>query len=122
MKYSVDKKYSKETHSFVNEVISYLKEEDLIKTVDSASLNILCYYYEVFTEVSNRIIKDGYLVEKQNGDVVENPLAKKLNDIEIQLFKILQEYGLTPLSRKKLKIEADKQEDSPLAKFLNNEV
>lgn len=119
MGFVIDKKFSKPTRAYVSSVIEYLKSEDLMNEVDSCSLNILCHYYEAFTTISNQIASDGYLIEKPNGEKVEHPLTKKLNEVEVQLFKILQEYGLTPLSRKRLKIEKNEIDNDPLSIFLN---
>lgn len=118
MGFVVDKKYSKATKAYLKSVVDYLDSENLIHDVDSCSLNLLCHYYEAFNSISNQIASDGYLIEKPNGEKEEHPLTKKLNDIEIQLFKILQEYGLTPLSRKRLKIERSDIDNSPLSNFI----
>lgn len=96
--------YLPKTKTFISQVLSYLEDTQAIEEIDSAGLESLAYYYDSFTRISEVIKKDG-VVKRDKGLWKVHHLQKQCDEVQIQLFKILQEYGLSLRSRSKIKIE-----------------
>jgi len=104
--------YRPETQAFLNAVEKHLinnfKE---IKPHWNAILNMLATQYDIFFECRERIKKDGIMVRNRFGTIDKNPLLKVQNDAQIQIVKLVEQFGLSPKAIKNLPTEEDSPDD-----------
>lgn len=111
--------YSAPTQNFIKSVQNYLKRKfSTINDEWMGTLAILADNYELYSNCKQQIKKDGLMISDRFGTLVKHPLLKVQNDAQIQIIKLLNEFGLTPKSASKLNIE-EQEEETPLTNFLN---
>jgi len=121
-KYKIDEDYQLEVKDFMKSVIKKLKETtNEIDESWGAALTMLGDNYNTFILCRNQLKDDGLTVEDRFGVIQKHPLIKVQTDSQIQLVKLLQEFGLTLKSGKRLDIVDDVDEDSPLQQFVNKQ-
>mgnify|MGYP001079900939 CR=1 FL=1 len=100
-------------------ITSTLEEENYLKNVDNASLDLLATNLNIiFEEILD---KDGIVSYNNNGTPMSHPAVKIMNDAQRKALEIMREYGLTALARKRLtRGEPEKEEVSPLMNFLQS--
>ena len=80
---------------------------------------MLARNYSMFINASKQVEREGATIENRQGNIVKHPAVTIAKDAQIQAVKIMQEFGLTAKSRTKLpKLDKEKEEDSPLEKFV----
>lgn len=99
-----------------------LKElNELAPDANPLPITVLVQTYSTYLEAQEALEKEGKVIDgfDSNGNPVKrpNPWVKIGLDSQIQLLKLITEFGLTPKSKNK--IQSDKQESSPLHKVLN---
>lgn len=94
---------------------------EIIEDRDTVSLDLLGDALDTYHRANDGLITTGLVVENKQGNLVSSPYVKIKNDAQITAFKIMKQFGLNPLDRKKLVIE-DKEEESELTRFLKSEV
>lgn len=110
--------YSNTTKEFMLKV-----EEFLIKKYCSilphwyGQLDLLASNYELFIMAKNKVQADGLMITNRFGGVDKHPLLTQIKDSNIQCFKIIQEFGLSPRSNSKIK-EDGEDTDSEYLKTL----
>lgn len=86
-----------------------------------APLSMLADNYNIFFKCRDAIKSDGLMIIDRFGTLVKHPLIKVQVDAQIQIIKLLNEFGLSPKSAAKLNDNADEEDDnSPLSMFLND--
>lgn len=86
-----------------------------------APLSILADNFSIFYQCRDAIRNDGLMVTDRFGSSIKHPLIKVQVDAQIQIIKLLNEFGLTAKAAAKLNNDTDEEdEDSPLSAFLNN--
>lgn len=114
----MNKKWCKETQKYINDVIAFFKDEDLLKDIDKGMLTQLGNYHNRYTTIERVIQEEGDVIT-QGVNMVEHPLTPKAEKAHIQLFKIQQEMGLTLRSRSKIDIiEGDGANDDPFTRLM----
>lgn len=109
-------KYMWSIHKFIKAKCGNINDEWL------GSLSMLADNYSIFIQCRDKIKDDGLMILDRFGSAIKHPLIKVQNDAQIQLVKLLQEFGLTPKSVARLNNNEDTEDDSPLSIFLNNEI
>lgn len=113
------KDYDKQVREYMRAIIAELESTDRIKDVDSVSMDILAGYLQQWKRAEKEVKKYGILLPSDRGNMSKNPAIDVCNTALRQALAIMQEYGLTALSRKKLKRgEVESADTSPLADFL----
>ena len=93
----------KKTEKYINNVKSYLKEKyGKINKEWSPALALLEDNFELYEKCKESIQKDGVLLVAKNGSMTKNPSLKVMFDAQVQITKILSEFGATPKSASKL--------------------
>ena len=101
------------------DIVPRLLEMGVLTRVDGKALAAYCVAYSLAMTAAATIEKKGVFVKGAYGELKESP-AVRVQDKALKLMKsFLIEFGLTPASRSKLKIEP-KSESDPFAEFLTN--
>lgn len=108
-----------ETISYMNDVISRLRNNDLLDNVDKAALVMLARNYDTFLIASEDVAKNGLTFMSIRGVLQENPSVKIARDAQNSALKIMVEFGLTAKSRSKVKSQKT-DEETPFEAFVNN--
>lgn len=109
--------YSTPTKMQIKNIITHLKEKyHTIQLEWYTSLLMLADNIEVFNACKLQIKKDGICISV-NGVPQKHPLLKVQTDSQIQIMKILQQFGLTPYSSGKIKTF---EEEDNGQEFINN--
>lgn len=117
-KFKIDSSFEKETKSYMKDVIKKLSNENNeIENDWISSLQMLAENYNTFILSSNQIKFDGITIKDRFGSVVAHPALKIRNDANIQVLKLLIEFGLTKKSAQKV-VTIETEEDSPLISFV----
>lgn len=106
-------KYMWSVHKFLLNKFGYISDEWFL------SLQMLADNLNMFFKCRDQIAEDGIFIENKFGNLDKHPLIKVQNDAQIQIVKLLNEFGLSPKSVARLKIE-DTEEDDLLNDLLND--
>ena len=112
------KNYSKTTKEFVNL---------LLHQVDNnvnyyLAIQLLADNFEIFQRAKENVFKDGLIIKDRFDNEQPNKCIKIMNDAQIQLQKLLIEFGLTLKSNKKMNLEEGEEDTSALGQFLKNNI
>lgn len=100
--------YGKETQTFMNAVEKHLIDKfGSINAEWEGILSMLATQYQVFVDCKERIRQDGLMVTDRFNVMVKHPLLKVMTDSQIQIVKLVSEFGLSPKSLHNLKLESD---------------
>lgn len=92
-------------HKFLNKKFGNINDEWI------PTLTMLADNLYIFNLCKEQIRKDGLMITDRFNVLVKHPLIKVQNDAQIQIVKLLNEFGLTPKSVGKLKAEEDENND-----------
>lgn len=108
-------KYTSNTQLYIQNVEEFLKDKyGEIKPSWIGLLDSLAFQYNLY-QLSKVGIEENGLVTQTNRGIAPNPCIKILNDANIQVQKLVNALGISPMSESKLKVEtADDTDD-----FLN---
>ena len=95
-------------HKFLNKKFGNINDEWI------PSLSMLADNLHIFNLCKEQIRKDGLLITDRFNVLSKHPLIKVQNDAQIQIVKLLNEFGLSPKSVGKLKAEEENDD------FLND--
>ena len=111
--------YSTSTAKYINAVKKYLKEKyGKVAPEWEQPLEILADNLELYQQCKESIKKDGLLLVAKNGAFTKNSLIKVMFDAQIQITKIIQEFGLSPKSASKINLVDE--DDDELKELLGN--
>lgn len=100
------KKNTKEVQQHINAIKKFLiTKYTSINDEWLLSLSILEDNLQMFFECKERIKQDGLMITNRFGVAEKHPLIKVQNDAQIQIIKLLNEFGLTPKSVAKIRNE-----------------
>lgn len=99
------KEYSAATQKYLSSVEKYLKEKyGKVSDEWEQPLMMLATNIEMFYKCTESIKKDGLMMVAKNGAYTRNPLIKTQLDAQIQITKLLAEFGLTPKAQSKINL------------------
>lgn len=87
---------------------------------DVVAVQRLTETYALVQDMSATLAKEGRVITKRTMDgpvPMKHPLVEQLNDAETRLRLYLNEFGLTPASRSKVKGDTGGNDQDPLAQF-----
>ena len=111
-----------EAKKYMKEVVSMLTENGLIERVDDAAIKMLAYNYSTFIKAQKTISKDGLTVISDRGNIAEHPAVKIGKDAQVQAMKVMQEFGLTARSRKKLLNTQELEDETALDDYFKDKL
>jgi P27 family predicted phage terminase small subunit len=89
----------------------------IISKVDRAALAAYCMAWGQLVQASNKLKTEGEVIISDKGGMYQNPWVAIRNRAMDQVVKISAEFGMTPSSRARVKVEAPTEEDE-MAKLL----
>lgn len=111
------KRNKKQVEEFMNGVRNFLTNKyGKIDLSWEGGLYLLQDNYSTFLACQDDIDKDGLFLTNRFGDKIANPAIKMKNDAQIQMVKLLNEYGLTAHANGKLK----ENDSNDVAEILDN--
>lgn len=110
--------YTEATQAFMKAVEGHLKAKfGDIEPQWEGLLGMLATNYELFWDCKQKIKEDGLMVRNRFNSWEKNPLLKVQTDAQIQLVKLVNEFGLSPRSIKSLNLQ-DNNEDEFLEELV----
>lgn len=101
----------------------YLQRNDILKETDEVAFGLLCKIFTRVQKLAEALPGTEHFVidhESDAGSVVKkrNPMYDVLSDSENKLLRLLTEFGMTPVSRAKVK-SAIKEKKNPIGALRN---
>lgn len=115
--------YNEQTQQFMAAVEKYLKQKyGKIENQWQGQLNMMATNHDIFILAKERVKQDGLMITNRFGALEKHPMLKQITDSNIQVMKLIQEFGLSPNSKGKIKPSKDGKEDEPdlIAELLND--
>jgi P27 family predicted phage terminase small subunit len=89
-----------------------LDQMGLLTTADRPALALYCQTWARWIECEERVHKEGLLTPAPvTKTPMHNPYLSMANNAHAQIVKLLMEFGLTPNSRSKIKLEPKEESD-----------
>lgn len=111
--------YQPSTVKYLQTVRKYIKEKyGKFNAEWEQPLELLGDNYELYQQCRDSIQNDGLMLLARNGSYTRNPLLKVQLDAQIQISKLLTEFGLTPRAQSKINLLQDEEND-PLKELLS---
>jgi P27 family predicted phage terminase small subunit len=92
-------------------LIVELREMKLLSRVDRAELSLCCSAWGMYVKACGKIEKEGEVIISDKGGMYQNPWVAIRNRSMEQVHKFYTEFGLTPSSRARVKIETPTAEE-----------
>jgi len=86
-------------------VVGILHESGIARTVDQAGLTAYTQLWARWLKIERAIRKDGLIVIRPGKLPKLHPLAREASDLLPQLRHYLAEFGMTPASRSRIKVD-----------------
>lgn len=111
---------------YMRDLLGVLSDKSVNSTLDSAAIQLIGQTYHNYINATEELADVGMYqeIETQSGSSLKaHPAVKVQLDSQIQLTRLLLEFGLTPKSRGELKQADDSGKDtsSPLSAFLERD-
>lgn len=115
----IGNKYETETQDYMFAINKYLRKKyGEIADEWLGALVMLADNYNTFIQCKNKIETDGLMITDRFNVLVKHPLIKVQIDAQIQVVKLLNEFGLSPKSAAKLNDTNEEEEESIINQFI----
>ena len=114
----------KETKTYIKKLKEQLQERGILDDIDDLALVLIENTHHQYITATKFLIENGntYSLTTREGVIQKSyPEVKIALDAQKELLKLLQEFGCTSSSRKKVKDSVVKEDSTPLAEFLKVE-
>lgn len=111
---------TEEAEKYIQTVITNLKKQGKIDSVDSGAIYMLADNYNTYIIASKTLREEGLTVTSNQGNISPHPCVKISKDSQTLCLDIMKDFGLTLKSRKSLKVVESEEEESPLTQFIKN--
>lgn len=118
MKIVIPKGICLEAKEYMKGIISVLKKQEIITSLDTASIELIAYTYHTYITATKTLLSEGYEVKSERGYMKAHPAVKTQLDAQVQLTKLLDSFGLSPKARKDI-IKSKEKTHSPIDDFIN---
>lgn len=98
-------------------LIAELAEMKLLVKADRAAIVLCCSAWAMYVKACNKLEKEGEVIVSDKGGMYQNPWVAIRNRSMEQVHKFYAEFGLTPSSRTRVKVDMP-DEENEMAKFL----
>lgn len=104
--------YSEKTQKFMSAIHEFLISKfGEIEIQWYGILDMLATQYEIFTQCRDNIRENGLITQNRFGVPDKNPLLKQMTDCQIQIVKLINEFGLSPRSVSKLNLTPNDEDN-----------
>ena len=108
---AVNKKIVEKVDKIMEETVAYITEKyGEVKPEWNGALDMLRTQYTILFECQDIVEKDGVMVMKRDS-IDKHPLLKQITDSQVQIVKLIQEFGLSPKSNARIKIGTGEDTD-----------
>ena len=90
-------------------VVRELTAMRVLSEIDRAALAGYCVAYGRWVEAEEQVAKLGTVVKTTNGNLIQNPYLSIANRALIDMAKLATEFGMTPSSRSRVKVDAPRE-------------
>lgn len=113
--------YSQPTRAFMNEVEAYLiRNYGEIQSHWRGQLDLLASQHDIYIKAKEQVANDGLMITNRFGGVDKHPLLSVIKDSFIQIQKTVNQFGLSPSAKGKIKADATEEENNDLITNLLN--
>jgi len=121
MKLDFPDKLHPEAKKFGEEILKELERQNVVQELDINLLNLAVMSYHTFVVTRDDVLQNGPTY-KTDGFIKLNPAVQIMKDQQVQLFKVFDQLGMSPKSRKMLDSLPPSMLDteSPLKNFMKN--
>jgi P27 family predicted phage terminase small subunit len=102
---------SKEAKKEWRRIAPQLERSGVLSKIDGAALAAYCTAWARWVDAERILQKSGVLVKAPSGFPMQSPLLAIANKAMHQMVKILTEFGMTPSSRSRIRIDDSGSED-----------
>lgn len=109
---------------FMKELLDVLEDKSINTALDKAAISLIAHTYDNYIKATEMLEHDGLTIYQYSAagrNVKAHPAVKIQLDAQIQLTKLLVEFGLTPKSRKDIDSQKAAPESSSLELFLKTD-
>lgn len=108
---AVNKKIVEKVDKIMEETVAYITEKyGEVKPEWNGALDMLRTQYTILFECKDIVENDGVMVMKRDS-IDKHPLLKQITDSQVQIVKLIQEFGLSPKSNARIKIGTGEDTD-----------
>lgn len=108
---AVNKKITEKVDKIMEETVAYIVEKyGEVKPEWNGALDMLRTQYTILFECKSIVENDGVMVMKRDS-IDKHPLLKQITDSQVQIVKLIQEFGLSPRSNARIKIGTGEDTD-----------
>jgi P27 family predicted phage terminase small subunit len=118
--YKVPEEFHSKAKKFMTDLVRQLNKDDLIIKLDTAALILLGDAYNKYFEAQDILLREGFMLKDKNDHQKPHPALKICHESQVEVMKLLIEFGLTPKRRKKAVMPEKKQEMAPIDKYIND--
>lgn len=113
-----------ETIEYITSIRAFLIEKfGKINKEWEGAISMLEQNFDLFLKCKKALENDGLTVRDRFGNVQKHPLIKVMQDSNIQVLKLINEFALSPKSSKKIiDTNTTDDDDSPLNQFFKNQI
>lgn len=94
-----------------NRLVAELSEMKLLAKADRAELALCCSAWAMYVKACGKIEKEGEVIISDKGGMYQNPWVAIRNRSMEQAHKYYTEFGLTPSSRARVKVDSPTDEE-----------
>lgn len=112
--------YLEDTKQVVSNVIDEVCRLRDIEAIHLLTLQLFADDVDGYFLSKNEEKAHGQILVSEKGQVQKNPAVRIAYDYRVNIDRFIKDYGLTPLTNKRLRDNQPTQGDDPLSEFLNN--
>lgn len=112
--YKIRPEFDPETKKFIGNLLYLVNKEGVASKLDEAAFTLLADAYNKYITTQKILLKQGYILKGK-----AHPASKLNHESQVELLKLLIEFGLTPKRRPKDPKPPKAQELSPIEQFIN---
>ena len=86
-------------------IVPLLAQLGVMTHVDRTELVNYCTAWSTFVVNQRRLDEEGATIKGSMGSEIKNPVASVVSEASLRLHRYCQEFGLTPASRTRIKME-----------------
>lgn len=108
-----------EVNDYMEIVIRYLKDRyGEVKREWYGALDMLSTQYLIYLKCREKVLTEGVTVVNPRGGFDKHPLLKQITDSQIQIVKLINEFGLSPKSEARIKVGTGQDNEADYIKSL----